>query len=235
MIRTSPARTVSPNAARWVARCASADRVADERERVVDGTGLVARRADRGAQLVAGAAGDAARAEHDVAVEDVAREDVLDVAVAEVDELDRGAETADRGGDGRRGPPRRHVGGDVDRDLRLRRRLAPVADRDLAAGLEQPAVGEEADQRRVVPCFSIAAGVPRPSFQPIGRAPSSRERRRRSSWRSIPRRTRGSSCRAVICTASWRSLHPSDAPSYLTEHMFDRPEEPQAAWTSART
>jgi hypothetical protein len=23
-------------------------------------------------------------------------------------------------------------------------------------------------------------------------------------------------------------------PSYVTEHMFDRPQEPQAAWTSAR-
>ena len=76
-------------------------------------------------------------AEDHVAVEDVAGEDLLDLAAAEVDELDRDAEPADRGGGRVAVGVGRDVARDVDGDLRLGGRLGPAADRELAAGLAQ--------------------------------------------------------------------------------------------------
>jgi hypothetical protein len=82
-----------------------------------------------------------------VAVEDVAREDLLDLAPRDVDELDRDAEPADRLGHVVAAGAGRYVGGDVDGDLGLRGGLVPLADGDLAAALPQPAVGEEPHER----------------------------------------------------------------------------------------
>jgi hypothetical protein len=84
-----------------------------------------------------------------VAVEDVAREDRLHVVRrrVEVGQLDRGAETGQRGEHGVAVGAGRDVAREVGRDLRLEHGLRPAADGARGPGVEQSRVGQEPDER----------------------------------------------------------------------------------------
>ena len=177
------------------------------------------------------------RPEHHVAVEDVAGEDLLDLELALAESTSSiatpsppiAAATASRS------PSGRHVARDVDRDLRLGRRLRPVADRHVAAGLAQAAVGEVADERRARPVLLHRGGGPEPQL-PADRARALAEQpAARLELALHP----AAHARVVVQVRSCAADHGvpciRPTPELPSEHMFDRPEEPQAAWTSART
>ena len=231
---TSPARTVSPNAARWVATCATTragSPVSAYGSSTTRGSAAPSRISARRPSPMPASAGPSTTWRWKMSPARTS-------STSEASPRSTSSNAAPRppiaaAAVARSAPPgtsRR----DVDRHLRLRHRPAPVGDRAGRSGLEQATVGEEADQRRRGPELLHRRGRAEAEL-PADRAGAVVEQPAAQlelpSHPTLHARVFVQGCHARIMAR----LESVRSPGYLLEHMFDRPEEPQAAWTSART